>query len=557
MLCHMTPATSAPATAHPPHSHRLPLSGILRLGRPADIWFKPALSVVASVAPPNLTLLALGRLDLAMYTMAGSLCALYAHNRPYGARARVLARVILGMVGGLAVCLVTASLTGNAIALVTVGALLAALHKALCDATRVGPPGNIVLTFITSASLFVPQTLGQVPGHLALAAAAGVWSWLVGMAPGLLRPHGPERRATAGALNATAAYAANGTEDGRSRAAAAAAVQAAWHSLLAARDSRTRRGLERLVVRAEVALAAPSDTDPEQLRTWAGRLTGTGPVPEVHDPAAAGELLGVDAELAAPAAPLRARLGALAPIAVRTALGCALAGYASLALGIGRPYWALVTAASLYQANLALTWTRGVQRVVGNLLGVLLFAAVVPLAHLGPAALVLCCLAFNFGAEALIGRNYWLGTVCVTPMALLITEFSGFQEPGLLITERAVDTVVGALVGFLAAVAVTNRRAGDRVEHALAAAERAREHAARLLAEAAPAPAAVESARRALAAALAELRATVDAASGEWWQRALPQERVVRAEQAGHRTLAATARHQRSRRSGETEGVRP
>jgi uncharacterized membrane protein YccC len=142
-------------------------------------------------------------------------------------------------------------------------------------------------------------------------------------------------------------------------------------------------------------------------------------------------------------------------------------------------------------------------------------------------------------------------------MALLITEFSGFQEPGLLITERAVDTVVGALVGFLAAVAVTNRRAGDRVEHALSAAERAREHAARLLAEAAPAPAAVESARRALAAALAELRATVDAASGEWWQRALPQERVVRAEQAGHRTLAATARHQRSRRSGETEGVRP
>ena len=66
---------------------RLPLAGVLRLGRPSDIWFKPALSVVAAVAPPNLILLALGRLDLAMYTMAGSLCALYAHNRPYAARA--------------------------------------------------------------------------------------------------------------------------------------------------------------------------------------------------------------------------------------------------------------------------------------------------------------------------------------------------------------------------------------------------------------------------------------------------------------------------------------
>ncbi|MYS44244.1 FUSC family protein, partial [Streptomyces sp. SID5998] len=166
---------------------------MLRLGRPSDIWFKPALSVVVSVAPPNLTLLALGRLDLAMYTMAGSLCALYAHNRPYAARARVLAWVVAGMLGGLGLSLVAASLTTDAAVLVTVGALMAAAQKALCDATRLGPPGNVVLTFISSASLFVPQTLGQVPGHLALAAGAGIWAWLVGMAPGLLRPHGPER----------------------------------------------------------------------------------------------------------------------------------------------------------------------------------------------------------------------------------------------------------------------------------------------------------------------------------------------------------------------------
>lgn len=558
MLCRMTPETRPP-TLTAPRAPRLPLTGVLRLGRPADIWFKPALSVVASVAPPNLTLLALGRLDLAMYTMAGSLCALYAHNRPYAARARALVWVVLGMVGGLAVSLVTASLTGSAVVLVTVGALLAALQKTLCDATRVGPPANVVLTFITSASLFAPQTLGQVPGHLALALAAGGWAWLVGMAPWLLRPHGPERRATAGALNAAAAYAGTrGTADGhaRARAAAFAAVQAAWQSLLAIGDTRTRRGLERLVIRAEVALAAPADTDPEQLRTWAGELTGAGPVPEVHDPAAADELLGVDAELAVPSRPLWERLGPLTPIAVRTALGCALAGYASLALGIGRPYWALVTAASLYQANLALTWSRGVQRVVGNLVGVLLFAAVVPLAHLGPAALVLCCLAFNFGAEALMGRNYWLGSVCVTPMALLITEFTGLQEPGRLITERVVDTVVGALIGFLAAVAVTNRRSGDRVELALTAVERSREHAARLLAESAPAPGAVQAARRSLAAALADLRATVDAASGEWWQRALPQERVVRAEQAGHRTLAATVTTWEATAPGTRSGVR-
>ncbi|WP_030321880.1 FUSC family protein [Streptomyces sp. NRRL B-3229] len=537
---------------------RLPLAGVLRLGRPSDIWFKPALSVVVAVAPPNLTLLALGRLDLAMYTMAGSLCALYAHSRPYAARARALAWVLLGMVTGLGVALVTASLTGSAVVLVTVGALLAAVQKALCDATRIGPPGHVILTFISSAALFAPQTLAQVPGHLALALAAGAWAWLICMAPGLLRPHGPERRATAHALLAAAAYVeSRSAHTGRAEASRGAhtdltpesrtahtAVQAAWHTLLSrGARSETRRALERLVVRAEIALAAPADTDPARLRAWARALRGNGPVPRTpYDD----ELLGVDVELALPAHPWWRALGPLAPIAVRTALGCALAGDASLALGVGRPYWALVTAASLYQANITLTWSRGVQRVVGNLVGVLVFAAVVPLAHLGAVALVLCCLAFNFGAEALIARNYWLGSICVTPMALLITEFVGYQEPGRLITERLVDTLVGAVVGFLAAVAVTNRRAGDRVELALAAVEAARERTARLLAEPRPAPGALDHARCALAAALVDLRAGVEAASGEWWQRALPQERVVHAERNGHRTLAATVRHHRA-----------
>jgi len=555
----------ATPTPDAPPARRLPPAGVLRLGRPSDIWFKPALSVVVAVAPSNLTLLILGRLDLALYTMAGSLCALYAHNRPYAARARALAWVVLGMLGGLATALVTASLTGSAVVLVTVGAVLAAVQKTLCDATRAGPPGNVVLTFISSAALFAPQTLGQVPGHLALAAGTGVWAWLVGMTPGLLRPHGPERRATAHALDAAAAHAATrGAGDGHANvhAAAAAAVQAAWQSLLSAGSrTATRRALERLVVRAEVALAAPADADPRRLRAWARALRGTGPVPSVGEgPAETAELLGVDTERAAPTRPWWTRLGPLTPLALRTALGCALAGYASLALGVGRPYWALVTAASLYQANITLTWNRGVQRVVGNLLGVLLFAAVAPLAHLGPAALVLCCLAFNFGAEALISRNYWLGSVCVTPMALLITEFAGYQQPGQLIVERAVDTLVGALVGLAAAVAVTNRRAGDRVGHALTGVERAREHAVRLLAEPHHAPGALEAARRGLAAALLELRGTVEAASGEWWQRALPHERVVHAEQSGHRTLAATVRRQGlhlDRHTDTTEGARP
>lgn len=193
----------------------------------------------------------------------------------------------------------------------------------------------------------------------------------------------------------------------------------------------------------------------------------------------------------------------------------------------------------------------------------LVFAAVAPLAHLSPVALVLCCLAFNFGAEALITRNYWLGSLCVTPMALLVTEFARFQEPGELMADRAVDTVVGALVGVLAAIVVTNRRAADHIERGLAHVDAARTAADRTLALAAPGSAALETARRSLTGALVELRAAADTAAGEWWQRALPEERVVAAEQAGHRTLAATVRRQTAagvddtgRRADETSGAR-
>ncbi|WP_050513214.1 FUSC family protein [Streptomyces sp. JS01] len=551
----------------------------LRLSRPSDTWFKPALSVVVASAVPHLTLLAVGRLDLIVYTMAGSLCALYGHGLPYARRARAVAGVVLGMAAGLAGSLVTASLTGSTAVLVAVGALLAAVQKVLCDATRIGPPGHVIFTFVSSAALFAPQHLGQIPGHLALTLGAGAFAWLVALAPALVRREGPERRAVARALEAAAACAEdpgprnrnaadpgprhhNAADPGpRHRNAAAAAVHAAWQCLLASgRPTPVRRSLERLVVHAEAAFVAPGPgpgagaADPERLRAWAARTRGRGPVPTPPPaPGTADELYGIDAERAV----LRAREGRraarrallrrlgpgspLLPVAVRTLTGCALAGYLCAALGVGRPYWAIVTAASLYQANLTLSWNRTLQRTLGNLLGVLVFAAVLPVSRISPLALVCCCLFFGFAAEALITRNYWLGSVAVTPMALLVLEFGGAHPAGELIGDRVLDTVLGAATGFLAATLVTNRRATGRVEQALDATDRARAAAERTVADPAVAPTERDRARRALTASLVELREAGDTAAGEWWQRALPEQRLLAAERAGHRTLAATA----------------
>lgn len=535
------------------------------------MWFKPALSVVVATAVPDLVLFAMDRLDLVMYTMAGSLCALYGHNLPYARRARAVAGVVVSMVIGLAISLVAASLTGSTVVLIAVGAVLAAAQKMLCDATRIGPPGPLIFTFITSAALFAPQHLGQVPGHLALTLVAGAVSWLVAVGPAAIRREGPERRATARALDAAAAYV---TAPGhRTRHAAVAAVHAAWQTLLAAgRPTPVRRALERLVVHAEAVLAggalgdspaAPlsaaahaSAADPDRLRAWARQTRARGPVPTAPPaPGAAEELFGIDAERAARRTASRrdarrALLRSLAPgspllpIGARVLIGCALAGYASQAAGVGRPYWAIVTAASLYQANVTLTWNRALQRTLGNLLGVLVFAAVLPVSRTGPLALIGFCLLFGFAAEALITRNYWLGSIAVTPMALLVLEFGGTHPAGELIGDRVLDTVIGAAVGLLAAMLVTNRRATGRLEKALAATDRARAHAVHALAAPQPTPAALDAARRRLTGSLVELREADDTAAGEWWQRALPQEQVLAAEQAGHRTLAATAKRQ-------------
>ncbi|MEU2681819.1 FUSC family protein [Streptomyces sp. NPDC007107] len=541
-----------------PSVHALPVTGVLRLNSPAEIWYKPALSVVVASAVPNLLLYSLDRLDLVMYTMAGSLCALYGHNLPYARRVHTVLRVILGMAAGLAVALVVGSLTDSTAVLIAVGALLAAVQKTFCDATRIGPPGNVIFAFVTSAALFAPQELGQVPGHMGLMLAAGAFSWLVTVGPALWRREGPERLATARALDAAAAYAAD--PGPRTRHAAAAAVQAAWQSLLAAgRPTAVRQELERLVVHAERALmtTAADGADPEELRRWAAGTRARGPVPcPPPAPGTVEQLFGIDAERAGQRMrrgrrEARRRLlralgpgSPVLPVAFRTLVGCALAGYVSSALGVGHPYWAIVTAASVYQPNLVLSWSRALQRTVGNLLGVLVFAAVIPLARLDPLALVLCVLFFNFAAEALITRNYWLGSVAVTPMALLILEFGGFQPAGELIADRALDTLVGVAVGFLAAIAVTNRRASGRVERALAAAVDARHRAELAVADPAADTLVLETARRRLTASLVELRDAGDVASGEWWQRALPEEELLAAEQAGHRTLAATAQRQ-------------
>ena len=120
------------------------------------------------------------------------------------------------------------------------------------------------------------------------------------------------------------------------------------------RGRQVSEELERLVVHAERALATPAadghvpGTDPDELRRWAAKTRARGPVPSPPPaPGTLEQLFGIDAERAGQRMrrgrrEARRRLlralgpgSPVLPVAVRTLVGCALAGYVSSALGVG------------------------------------------------------------------------------------------------------------------------------------------------------------------------------------------------------------------------------
>jgi hypothetical protein len=536
----------------------LQMRDVLRLGRATDLWPKTALSVLLAMAVPSLVLLAVGRVDLMVYTVGGSTCALYGHSLPYAARARALACVVLGMVASDGVGLATAAATSSTAVRVAVAALLAAAHKVVCDATRIGPPGNVVFTFVAAGCAFLPQHFADIPGHLALTLAAGLLAWMVCMTPGLVRSQEPQRLAVARALNAAAQLARTPNDDpahaSACRAAAAAAAEA-WRTMSLVRTrSPERQTLALLLARTETGSA-----EPRELARWARLLRKTAPLPDLLSPrpednqvADASTVLSADWSRPCRGGSLdRCRVhlpSALRPgshlllLSARVAVGCALAGWASMALGVGRPYWAVVAAASIFQSNLALTWRRALNRVFGNFVGLALFAALLPITRTGALALVLAVLFFQAATEATISRGYWLGQICIVQMSLLMPQFAHAQPAGELLTDRALDTLTGCTLGLLVAIAIADRRAVDRAESALAAVGTSHAAAARLMAQpSAPDLADLVHARCRLASALAELREAAEVASGEWQQRALPEERIAAAEHESRQMLTLLA----------------
>jgi hypothetical protein len=148
--------------------------------------------------------------------------------------------------------------------------------------------------------------------------------------------------------------------------------------------------------------------------------------------------------------------------ALQSGLGVLLAGVVATSAGIGRPYWAMVSAVvPLVARDLTAQVTRGLHRVVGTGLGLLVAWALLALDVRG-LALVLLVAVLQAGAELVVGRNYALALVCVTPLALLMVHLVVPVPTGELLRDRGVETVIGVVVGI--AVGYLSRpRLGERI----------------------------------------------------------------------------------------------
>ncbi|MFI8997316.1 FUSC family protein [Streptomyces sp. NPDC053542] len=522
------------------------------------------------MALPALPMVLVGRPELAVYAMLGSFTTTFGPDLPYPRRARVLALIAVAMTvcvgSGTALAAWAQPRAGGTGAVVVVVAMAAVAGPAkfACDAARLGGLGAVLLLFSFAVAANGSPAFADVLPRTGLAALGAAVAWVLAVLGRLVHPDRPQRLAVAAALRALADLleaAGAGERCVRFRHRATAAVLQAYRSLgrmpptAADRGDQADRGdrggvCVRLTDFSWSLLIDSARRPPDDPAGTALHLRRQGrlladrrrrvptllPELSLPEPAPADRTTRRAAELVRgkqPGTPAHRHF--LIVPALRIALGTGLAGALAIALGLGHGYWAAISAAAvLHSVNVRTAAQRAVQRTLGTVAGLLLAFGVLA-ARPEPAALVLVIVLLEFLLEYVVTRNYGLGVVFLTPLALLLTDLAAPEPAGALVLDRALGSVLGIVVGLTCALLVVHDRAALRVERALAACGEAAARAERALAGR-PAPASpVVQAQ--LAAAVVELREADDAAAGELWPAGIDPAELAAAEQRAYLLL--------------------
>lgn len=137
-------------------------------------------------------------------------------------------------------------------------------------------------------------------------------------------------------------------------------------------------------------------------------------------------------------------------ITMRVIIAVIIAMIITKPLGILRSYWVIVAAAAILQggADRKLTTVRAIQRVLGTLLGVVVFYLINWL-HPEGIWVVILVMVFQFGTQVVITRNYVLGLIFITPLALVNSTVGHAATAMVTVRERILDTIFGALIALV------------------------------------------------------------------------------------------------------------
>ncbi len=143
---------------------------------------------------------------------------------------------------------------------------------------------------------------------------------------------------------------------------------------------------------------------------------------------------------------------------LRYVVALSAAGALSTGLGWEHPYWAMVAAVVVLAVpDLASRLVRGLQRMVGTLLGIGIAAAVLARSHRQGVWAVVVIAALQVLAELFVGRNYALALLFVTPLALMMGQLVAPSPVGPLLGDRLLETVVGSFVAMAVLLVVPDR----------------------------------------------------------------------------------------------------
>jgi uncharacterized membrane protein YccC len=268
---------------------------------------------------------------------------------------------------------------------------------------------------------------------------------------------GGEAKATLARLREYAARTlgalADALERGASPLAASAAMEGVDSALAALRpialrtvDLRARRKLAIAIARAN-GLAG-------QLRAAVRNADFAGSRGELRAAAAEARLPRLLRQRSA-LATLRANF-ALSSIAFRHAIRCgvclAIAVAGERALSIPHGYWIPMTTAIVLKPDFAGTFTFGLLRVAGTMLGLVLTTAIVHYAFGGDWERLALLAALCIGFRLLTTMHYGIGVMLLTGLVVILLSFDGIA-PGDTMLARGIATGIGSALALAAYLA--------------------------------------------------------------------------------------------------------